>query len=136
MTDEDAISLAERVEVWQHRLAVLGLGHWRIEGVTICDEVPGVNGSEAAVQPSFQYDSATFWFRADFVENAAEQVLDETIIHEWLHVAMRNLDQAMDSINDSLSPAAREVWQDRINFEREVLIDRLARQIYALHSER
>ena len=136
MTNRDAIKLAKRVEMWQKRLTSLGLGHWRIEGVTIADDPPGYGDAQAAVQPSDQYDSVRFWFQTEYVENATERELDETILHEWMHVAMRSLDQAIESVEYGLSPAAREVWRDRVQFEREGLVDRLARQIYALHSER
>ena len=125
--------LAKRVEKWRGRLQHLGVGHIRIECVTLCDETPGGPQAKATVQPSREYDSAHFWFTRDFIENCQEHELDETIIHEWVHVAMRDYDTAIESdvVEDHLAPAAHDAWVDRVDHEREGVVDRVARQIYS-----
>lgn len=133
MNKRDCINLAKRVERWQQTLAPLGVSHWRIGAVTVTDDVPGQPDSQAAVQPSHDYDSVRFWFLEEFVDSATERELDEAIIHEWMHVAMRDFDAAVLWAEDSLAPAALSAWEDRIHHEREGIIDRLARLIYALH---
>lgn len=126
------IQLAKRVEQWQKRLPLLGVGHVTIKCVTLCDETPGGPQAKATVQSSTHYDEAHFWFTFDFIAECDEAELDQTIIHEWVHVAMRDLDSAIESVDEQLSPAVNEVWTDRLEHEREGLVDKIARQIYHL----
>ncbi len=44
------VQLAERVEDWQHRLALLGVGHFRITSVTIDDQTPAGPHAQASAQ--------------------------------------------------------------------------------------
>lgn len=134
-TEREAIALAERVELWQERMAALGLGHWRILRVSVVDETPGGPHSNATVQPSFRYNTCKFWFKHEFIDNANPAEVDETIIHEWLHVLWRDFDQAVESIETQLAPAVSSVWEDRVEHEREGLIDICAQYIYSLHEE-
>src|SRR3954451_17356626 len=90
------VQLAERVEAWQKRLEPLGVGHFRIECVTLTDEVPGQSiDADAGVAANPDYDLARFYFNNDFLEQVDAQPLDETILHEWVHVAMRDHDNAI-----------------------------------------
>lgn len=123
------IQLAKRVEKWQHRLAHLGISHFRINSVTIDDETPGGPHAQASVRVSENYDNATFWFKWDFINDCTERDLDETIIHEWLHVAMRDLDQALDSAETWMPKATYADWDERIDHEREGLVERLTRTL-------
>lgn len=132
MTKAEAVRLAKRVEKWRDRLVCLGLDHWRIDAVHVVDETPGGPWAKATVRPSHSYDSCEFWFTFDFMAEATERELDETILHEWLHVVMRDLDQAVESVESELSSGYREAWSDRVRHEREWLIDAMARQIYLL----
>jgi hypothetical protein len=135
VTNRDAIKLAKRVEFWQHRLAALGLGHWRIGRVSIVsqDDMPGDRRAKASVQCEPVYDTCDFWFEYSFLEGATEKEVDEVILHEWVHVFMRDLDQAVESIENALSPGVGEQWEDWVDHEREGLVDRMARQFYALY---
>jgi hypothetical protein len=121
--------LATRVEAWRDRLAHLGMSHFRITSVHVQDETPGGPRAEASVRPSGAYDSVEFWFKWDFIQTCTNYELDETIIHEWLHVAMRDLDEAIDSVESWMTKQAYEDFVDRVDHEREGVIDRLARQI-------
>lgn len=134
-TEREGIKLAERIELWQERLRWLGIGHWRIDAVHVVDETPGGPHANATVRPSYHYQSCEFWFRHDYMDECTEADLDETIIHEWLHVAMRDLDRAIEAIDDQLTPAARDIWDARVDHEREGLIDAVARQIYFTFEE-
>lgn len=126
------IQLAKRIEKWQQRLQSLGVGHTRIECVSLVDQTPGGSDAKATVQPSREYDSAHFWFTHDFIKECTESELDETIVHEWVHVAMRDLDVAIeaDVVEDFLPKFAHEVWADRVDHEREGFVDKIAREIY------
>jgi len=133
VTVPDAIKLAQRVEFWRDRLVPLGLTHWRIERVSVVAETPNGQSANASVQPSHTYDSVFFWFKEEFLQEASKRQVDETIIHEWMHVLMRDLDQAVEAVEDELSPASERQWAERIGHEREGLVDRLARTIYLLY---
>jgi hypothetical protein len=92
-----------------------------------------LTGSDASVTPAWRYDSCKFWFRQSYVENATDRELDETIVHEWLHVSMRDLDSAIEAAEDQFSPAAREIWEARVLHEREAFIEHLARAIVDMY---
>lgn len=134
VTVPDAIKLAKRVEFWQNRLVPLGLGHWRIDQVSVVEDMPNGARAKATVQPSHTYDSVVFWFAQDFVAEANQRDIDETILHEWVHVFMRDFDQAVESVEYELSPAAQSRWGDWVGHEREGLVDRVARTLYMLYT--
>lgn len=122
--------LRRRIESWQAHLAPLGLDHWRIDSVTIESD----DANRASVQVARMYDSCHFHFDPEFLAEADDQELDEVIIHEWVHVAMRDWDQAIEAIEGELSPASKWQWNDRMHHEREGLVDHIARQIYASYN--
>lgn len=124
--------LQRRVEQWQSRLALLGVSQWRIESVEIVDETPGGPNADATVCTSSKYDSAYFYFARDFIETATPATLDETIIHEWLHVAMRDLDRTLDCVENWMPEQTHTDFDRTVDRAREALIERLARTIYAL----
>lgn len=127
------IQLAKRVETWQKRLGSLGLGHWRFS-LVLCDQTPGGPLAKASAEVSHAYDTVTFYFTHEFLEDADDRDLDECILHEWVHVAMRDLDAAIEEADDFLSAASLTLWTDRVGHAREGLVDRLSRQIYALYN--
>ena len=130
------VQLAERIEKWQRRLAPLGVAHWTIDRVVLCDETPSGPSANATVRTSSTYDYCTFYFRNEFIAEAAADELDTTIIHEWLHVAMRDLDEAVLSANAQLSPGFCDAWEDRLTHEREGLVDRLALALMLAHKRK
>lgn len=127
--------LARRIERWQKILAPLGVGHFRVEQVSIADETPSHCGANATAQLYRHYDSVQFWFTHDFLDDVTEQRLNEVIIHEWMHVAFRDYEDATDQAESWMSPQAAKDFSDRVEHEQEGLIERLARLIYALYSE-
>jgi hypothetical protein len=133
MTNREAIKLCKRVETWQKRLGPLGLGHFRIEEVQVSEDAPSGAAANASVHTSSYYDSVAFWFRTDHVEDSSEQRLDETIVHEWLHVAMRDLDASLEGLSDWIPFQTLSLWEERVNHEREGLVDRLARTIVSCY---
>lgn len=128
------IQLAKRVEKWGKTLSTLGVAHFVIDRVVLCDETPAGRGYCAEVVTMASYDSASFYFTHNFLEDVEARELDQTIIHEWVHVAMRDLDQAITSIDPQLSPAAQHLWCDRVHHEREGLVERLALTLYDMHT--
>ena len=135
MTSKRAIKFAKRVEAWRDCLSTLGLGQYTIDRVTTTDEPGGNPNSAACVTPSANYDRAVFEFRNDIVDDAYEsndfEYLDQTIIHEWLHVVFQSQQNAIELVHDKLAPDVAEIWDEQLTHELERLIDRLARQLYA-----
>ena len=120
------IQLAKRVEKWQRALAYLGVGHVRIDRVTITDDMPQGSDANAAVWVANHYDRCTFFFRSEYLEEADARSLDETIVHEWVHVAMRDFDSALEVVEEWMPPGTFRDWSERVDHEREGFVERLA----------
>lgn len=126
--------LARRVERWQKVLAPLGLGHFRIEEVTVADQTPSHCGANATARLYQHYDSVQFWFTHDFIDGSTPKRLDEVIIHEWLHVAWRDHEDVTDRAGEAwMPPAALKDFTAALEHEQEGLIERTARLIYTLY---
>lgn len=123
--------LGERVEAWQNRLTLLGVAHFRIVEIVLSDDVPGWDGANAGVSVSEDYDRVTFYFDNNYVEGATGKQLDETILHEWVHVAMRNLNNATNLAREWLPEATWGMFDANLDHHKETLVDRVARQLYA-----
>jgi hypothetical protein len=130
-TDE----LTELIEDWQDKLGTLGILHWRIKEVTIGPSPPGGENANASVWSSSSYDTCEFYFKDSYIEEATQQDVEETIIHEWLHVAWRDMDRASEAGASWFTQAAWDDWSARFDHEREGLIDRLSRAFYELHND-
>jgi hypothetical protein len=126
-------NVQNQVEAWQARLGPLGVGHFRVTGVNVVEATPAGPQARATVLTHSDYDSAEFWFTKDFLKEADERELAETIIHEWLHVAMRDLDETLELIENWMPPATFEQFDTVLDREREGFIDRLSRTIYEIH---
>jgi hypothetical protein len=97
------------------------------------DETPGGPHANATVQTDGNYDRLRMQFQYAYLEHCTEDELDQTIIHEWLHVAMRDFDHSIETIEDALSPGVCQQWADSVEHEREGLVDRLATALLLLH---
>lgn len=137
VTDASSIRLAKRVEKWTKTLVELGLAHWRIERICITDKMPhdgdGKGTANASILVASTYDSMHIYFRHSFLEEAAESRIDETIVHELLHAAMRDIDEAVNAADDYLSAASLSIWEKREDDARERFVENLARLIVRLH---
>jgi hypothetical protein len=126
------IQLAKRVERWGKTLASLGVAHFEFD-VAIVDEVPPDGGGNAAVWVADDYDVLHFYFKHEYLEASTEGQLDQTIVHEWMHVAMRDHDQFIQGVESWMPPTTFEQWIEDLKHEREGLVDRLANVIVQLH---
>lgn len=125
-------TLTKRVLYWQQKLSPLGVGHWRVE-VKIVAEPQGKPSSKACVKSSQLYDTCWMEFAADELAIATARDIDETIIHEWLHVAFRDFDHAVrEGIYSYFPSPAEDAWEARVDHEREGVVDRLARTLISL----
>lgn len=126
--------LQRKIALWQKRLALLGVSHWRFT-VKIVPNIepqgsdPSDSDIAARATTSEVYDNVEFLFKASILDSKTEEELDELIVHEWLHVADRDRDEAEQAIMESLGPQAADAWEDRFWRLREGQVDRLARLI-------
>ena len=135
MTDKQ---LQRIVDTWRDKLlAPLGLSHWRIEAKIV--DVPFGDeqyaDSDAAIGCADDYDHAFLHVKRSAAERLTERGLNEVIVHELLHAVWRDLDQAVDSIQDRLSPTEWNMWADRVRHEKEGVVDRLALAIVSLRTD-
>lgn len=124
--------LLKRVKFWQRTLVDLGLQHWRIEECAIEHE-DAMESRAASVGTSKQYASVWFKFRRDFLDEAPTDKIDETIIHEWLHVYLRDLEEAKDGAETWFTTAAWTDFEERYEHETEGVVEGMARLIVRLH---
>lgn len=124
-------TLGSRVEGWVAAFPSLGLTHWKID-TTIVDTEEGEPNAE--VTPSMHYDTARIEFRKGFLEESNEEEIDLVILHELVHVAMRDLERALELPEAHLGMPARALWMDALDHHREGLVDRLARALYYAYS--
>lgn len=127
--------LKRRVEFWVKRLPYLGLQHWDFEYV-IEDSIEGHPNARAAVDTSDFYDNACITFDLTFVNEGPLELIDEVIIHELVHIAMRDFDELIDDTTDRLGDEGLQEFVVRqMTRERESLVERLARTIWVAYNE-
>lgn len=128
MTEEQ---VRDRVLMWQGRLSHTGVGHFEV-GVQLTPTLPSDKDSaRACVDISPYYDWVEFYITPSTTEAPD---LDYVIVHEWLHVAARDLDDATHGVAETLGTEARRLYLDRLDHESEGFIDRLARAIVHAYS--
>lgn len=118
-------ALEKRVLLWQKRLTYLGVGHWRVPKVEIVE----TDEFKARASIPSSYDYVNFAFDTEFLTESPEDI-DRVIVHEWIHVAMRDLDEAIGGAQSWFPEASWHDFDDRVDHERESFVDRLATQIY------
>lgn len=127
--------LRTRVELWQKRLALLGVGHWRFT-LKVSDAIADrpENNPQAKADTHHFYDTVDFEFTtAAIQEHIDAGTLDEVVVHEWLHAADRTQDEIVYDLLEQLPPAARDLVEKREEAARERRVDNLARLIVSLH---
>ncbi len=125
------IQLATRVEKWGKKLAPLGVGHWSIESVCISE----LEESRATVETSKNYDECWWDFDVTFLKECQAHELDQVIIHEWVHVAMRDLDNLVyDTAERWLPEEAFQDFRENLLHEREGHVDRVSKALTQLHA--
>ena len=127
--------LEKRVKFWVKRLHHLGLGHWRLDEVCIVGEIPEEPGAVASVQTSHLYDNFRMLFRSDYIAQADGPGIDETIVHELIHVVMRNLDRTYETVEEWMPKHTYDDFMVNVVMEREAFVERMARALYSLVAE-
>lgn len=128
--------LEKRVKFWQKKLTHLGVSHFDLVAVEIVEITPGDPDGQAAAFISHCYDTVRMWFRESYLEECSADDLDQTILHEWIHVAMRDLDRSFDPIEKYLPQNAYDDLSDRVLHEKEGFVDRTSRALYYAFTEK
>lgn len=131
--------IVKRVDYWQHHKSLrhLGLGHWRfiVKWHDEC-EVGGklIEEAVASATPSPFYDDAVLTFSEEaFSTPDFEDDEDRVIVHELLHIAMRDLDEAMEAdLKEFLPPPVQDSHEERVRHAKEWYIDALSRVIVSM----
>jgi hypothetical protein len=111
------------LRVWQERLRLL---HWEI---TVTFDVDTIDLGEAMCSEA--YDEATIRFNRNFRTWSRESA-NRTVVHELLHVLMRDRTAAVESSKTLLSDDSYRMLIDRHQFEDEGVVERLAAVIVEL----
>lgn len=97
------------------------LDHWHI---TLEDDWPGhLDDSDAAAWRSESYNRAKLYF--DGPDDDMEH-LRQNVVHELVHLILRDLDRVIESLKDHINPAAWHLIDDRFDHEREQAVEALA----------
>lgn len=124
--------LKARVRFWQNKLALLGLSIWRFD-ICVIDGTPtGVKGpAAAAIDRMDHYDSASIEFVREEIAELTASEIDQVIVHELLHAAFRDFEEAIHLVDGVLPATAWTIWDNALDHELEALIERLARTLVA-----
>jgi len=107
----------------------LGLGHWQ---VTVDWNAFTPEGEAARISPADDYDTARLQVSSEWATWTVEWA-EWTIVHELLHIAMRDVDLAAYAGFDELSGRASRLVTARYTHEVEGMVDRLAAALIAMH---
>jgi hypothetical protein len=110
------------LRVWQTRL---GLQTWDIK---IDWEKSAGDDINASTYRLNTYDRATLCFDTAYV-NWSKEFLNQTVVHELLHLVTRDLDRVFADFEISAHPEAYRVLDKRYDHEIEGVVDRLANRI-------
>lgn len=110
-----------RCKTWADRL---GLGHWTI---TVDWDQPTDEGKLATVYRSHDYDTARIILTSDW-QKMTRSDLDQTIVHELLHLNVRDLSRAHDYLLEAVedNTAATNIAIAAWKRAEEGCVDRLA----------
>jgi hypothetical protein len=120
-----------RVAFWAERLKPLGLAHWEIDIEVVDEPSPStLYGAKAAVTCSSNYDLVWMEVAEGWLHDSDLEEIDKVIMHELIHVAMRDLDDSIHRVTQYLGEPAVSVWKEELRHETEGFVDRIARTLY------
>lgn len=136
--------LAKKISYWQDHPALkhLGIAHWRFTLMwqECCDDENPDYEVLATAYPHELYSDATLTFNKErFEDEDYEGDQDRYIVHELLHVAMRDYDNCVEDNNPFepyVPPVVMVQWKNQVKREREAHVDALARVIVGLDNRR
>lgn len=140
MAHDPRTHIQELVDKWQARL---NMEHWRIAVVLKEDVEHHGRKVFMAMRRSEFYDRGTLEISAcalearllpdciekDLYETSAvthEEFLEESIVHELLHLQFRDLMETGDLIREQLAPHVADVWDGAWRRAEEATVERMA----------
>ena len=123
--------LGARVRYWSR---ILRLRHWDFD-VEIVEGFADSPESYARCHCEDSYDQALLSFKQEWLDEAEYEEIEIAVVHELLHVYMRNFDHTVERIEDQLAPTTAAIWHEQVKHDRENTVDRLSRLIVQLHDE-
>lgn len=115
--DDGSKRVKEIMEKW---LEPLGLAHWRIDVLWIDEKLKNDDGDDVAFRINVlpQYMSAEIRAYAPTLFSLTDQVLEEYVVHELMHIFLSELEHEQDDyhwhaerICTMLAKAFRWVWK-------------------------
>lgn len=124
--------LRGRVAYWQKRLH---LQHW-VVSVELVDHKPmGNRSAVAAIDYEDHYDYAKMEILRSQIQEKTQEEIDRLLVHELLHLHMRDLDAAIDYVGGLIDSDSYYVWSEAVEHAQEGFIERIARTIAAQNSK-
>jgi hypothetical protein len=105
------------VRAWQERL---GLGSWDI--TVKVEPVEGQDNAWGACFPHDDYEVATIVIEPDVPGEQLERI----IVHELLHLVVRDLDWSAHQLEETLGPIIGAMFNTQFEHELESVVDKLA----------
>lgn len=116
--------LQNEIIFWKRKL---GLHEWEFE-IHMDHDPKDMENCVARVSTQERMDTANIYFGKGFLDRDKVEI-KRTIVHELLHIKRRDLDMAVNSIQNHLSPLVSELWQHTVELENERDIEWSARLI-------
>jgi hypothetical protein len=114
------------LSVWQGRL---NLTHWVVK----VDWDEPLEDVEANIMWG-SYDQATVRFNTAH-DKWSRRYTNETVVHELLHLVLRDLQNGVESAEAALSASAYRLFENRFQHELEGVVERLALLLVGLGGE-
>ena len=114
---------------WQKRL---GLERWDLR---IDWDKPTSEDADASTWRSNDYDSAILYLDPDWAsweKSRGRDFVNRIIVHELLHLAIRDVDSVVDSLESHLHRDVFAVTEHRYKHEYEGFVDRMSYRIVEL----
>lgn len=132
--------LAKRISYWQDHPSMrhLDIARWRFRLYWIedtADDDPDYVVVGHAHPHDFYTDANLGFSKERFEDEHYDHDQDRYIVHELIHVAMRDFDRSITDespLEDYLPPPVLGLWSKVVLHEREALVDALARTIVSL----
>lgn len=120
-----------RVNYWRGRLRSLGLAHWQFEYKFDFDKDEDYRGrdAQATVRVHESYDTAYWVIPRPSLELSPEEI-DHIILHELMHVAMRDVNKVEHEMMMILGGREGDVYEEALTHAIEGLVERLARSFF------
>ncbi len=120
------------VKKWQD---ILRLNHWAIRAVI--GDIDKMDGRSAMIYFDTEYNMATIQV-AEVTENDIPEQwkgyysLEQTIIHELLHLVLANMEKLWENAIEDLAPSTRKLAEKQWNVVSEQPTELLANVLYNL----